>query len=174
MSKSRNNPKGRSRRKQAQSPKSKWVVILVLAFLGAAAVAYFLFFQKGPGPEEPAQSAKTENPTQGNDMTALGPDVGRLIGRWSRPDGGYTIEIRNIDAKGLADAGYFNPRPIHVSKAVAARRDNGLEFFMELRDEGYPGSTYTLVYDAQRDLLAGIYYQAAMNQSFGVNFLRAK
>jgi hypothetical protein len=174
MSKSRNNPKSRSRRKQAQSPKSKWVVILVLAFLGAAAVAYSLFFQKEPGPEEPAQSAKTENSTQGKDTTALGPDAGRLIGRWSRPDGGYIIEIRSLDAKGLADAGYFNPRPIHVSKAVVARRNEALELFMELRDEGYPGSTYTLVYDAQRDMLAGIYYQAAMNQSFDVIFLRAK
>lgn len=167
-------PKGRSGRKSPQSPKSKWVVILFLAFLGAAAVAYSLFFQKGPGPEGPAQPDKATKPIQGEDMPGLGPDAGRLIGRWIRPDGGYTIEIRNIDPSGRADAGYFNPGPIHVSKAVVDRKNGALELFMELRDEGYPGSTYRLAYDAQRDLLAGIYYQAAMNQSFEVMFLRSK
>ena len=174
MSKSRNNPKGRSGRKHPQSPRSRLVAIVVLAFLGAAAAAYFVFFSKGPGSEQPKQAVNAGKPVQTSDIPTLGPDANRLIGRWSRPDGGYMIEIRNLDAKGQADAGYFNPRPIQVSKAAVARKDNAVEFFMELRDEGYPGSTYTLVYDAQRDQLAGIYYQAAMNQSFEVIFLRAK
>jgi hypothetical protein len=174
MSKSRKSPKGRSGRKSPQSPRSKLVPILVLAFLGAAAVAYLLFFQKGPGSEQPAKPVKAVDPTEGKEMSGLGPEARRLIGRWTRPDGGYIIEIRNLDANGLADAGYFNPRPIHVSQAVVTRKDDALELFMELRDTGYPGSTYTLAYDAQRDLLAGIYYQAAMNQSFEVIFLRAK
>lgn len=174
MSKSRNNPKGRSGRKHPQSPKPKWVAIVFLAFLGTVAVAYFVFFSQGTGSEQPNQAVNAGKPIQTGDIPGLGPDANRLIGRWSRPDGGYIIEIRNIDSKGLADAVYFNPRPIHVSKAVAARRDNALEFFMELRDEGYPGSTYTLVYDVQRDLLAGIYYQAAMNQSYDVMFLRSR
>jgi hypothetical protein len=174
MSKSRNKQKGRSGRKHPQSPRPKWVAIIFLAFLGTAAVAYFLPFSKGPGSEQPKQVINAGKPMQTSDVSSLGPDANRLIGRWSRPDGGYMIEIRNFDAKGLADAGYFNPRPIHVSKAVVARRNEALELFMELRDEGYPGSTYTLVYDVQRDMLAGIYYQAAMNQSFDVIFLRAK
>jgi hypothetical protein len=174
MSKSRVKSKGRSGRKSPQPPKFKFAPILVLAFLGAAAVAYFLFLQKGPGSDQPAQPVNAGKPTQAKDMPGLGEDARRLIGRWTRPDGGYIIEIRNLDANGLADAGYFNPRPIHVSQAVVTRRDNALELFMELRDAGYPGSTYTLVYDAQRDLLGGIYYQAAMNQSFEVIFLRTK
>jgi len=148
--------------------------VFVLVLLGAAALAYFLYFQKGSGSEQQAQSAKTEIPAQGKDTPGLGPDARRLIGRWTRPDGGYIIEIRNIDASGRADAGYFNPRPIHVSQAVVSRKDNGLELFLELQDVGYPGSTYNLNYDAQRDLLAGIYFQAAMNQSFDVIFLKAK
>jgi hypothetical protein len=174
MSKSRKSPKGRAGRKPPQSPKSKLVPILVLGFLGAGAVAYFLLFQKGTGSEQPAQTVSAGKSVQTKDMPGLGEDARRLIGRWTRPDGGYIIEIRNLDANGLADAGYFNPRPIHVSQAVVTRKDDALELFMELRDTGYPGSTYTLAYDAQRDLLAGIYYQAAMNQSFDVIFLRAK
>jgi hypothetical protein len=174
MSKSRKSPKGRSGRKSPQLPKSKFVPILVLAFLGAAAVAYFIFFQKGLDSKQSVQAVDAGKPSQTKDMPGLSPDTRRLIGRWTRPDGGYIIEIRNLDVNGLADAGYFNPRPIHVSQAVVTRKDDALELFMELRDTGYPGSTYTLAYDPQRDLLAGIYYQAAMNQSFDVIFLRAK
>jgi len=43
-----------------------------------------------------------------------------------------------------------------------------------LTDVGYPGSTYTLTYDAKEDVLRGIYYQAAMKQSFDVYFTRMK
>jgi hypothetical protein len=171
MNKSRKSPAGKSGRKSAQLPKSKWVPVLVLVFVGAAALAYFLFFQRGPRSEQPTNAGK---PPQNTDVTGLGLDPRKLIGRWTRPDGGYTIQIRDVDARGLADAGYFNPRPIHVSQAVVTRRDRGLELFIELQDAGYPGSTYTLLYDAQRDLLGGIYYQAALNQSFDVMFLRAK
>jgi hypothetical protein len=174
MSKSKKSAKSRSDRNPPQASKSKFVPILGLAFLGAAAVAYFLFIQKETGPKQPAQPIKAANPTQGNEKPGLGPEARRLIGRWTRPDGGYIIEIRNLDANGVAEAGYFNPRPIHVSQAVVTRKDEALELFMELRDTGYPGSTYNLAYDAQRDLLAGVYYQAAMNQSFEVIFLRAK
>ena len=49
-----------------------------------------------------------------------------------------------------------------------------LQVFIELRDEGYPGSTYTLTYDAQRDALSGIYFQAALEQSFEVVFVRVE
>jgi len=46
--------------------------------------------------------------------------------------------------------------------------------FVELRDVNYPGSTYTLVYQAENDRLYGIYYQAALGQMFEVEFVRAK
>jgi hypothetical protein len=44
--------------------------------------------------------------------------------------------------------------------------------FVELRAPGYPGSTYTLTYDPTRDQLAGIYFQAALQQRFDVVFMR--
>jgi hypothetical protein len=44
--------------------------------------------------------------------------------------------------------------------------------FLELQDAGYPGCTYDLSYDQQADRLSGIYYQAAIKESFDVVFLR--
>jgi len=97
-----------------------------------------------------------------------------LESRWLRPDGEYIIQIRSVDGSGKIDAGYFNPRPINVSKAQATRESGKIKVFIELRDTGYPGSTYTLTYDSKEDVLRGIYYQAAMKQSFEVYFTRMK
>jgi hypothetical protein len=97
-----------------------------------------------------------------------------LEGRWLRPDGGYIIQIRSIDANGKMEAGYFNPRPINVSKAQATKESGKMKVFVELSDVGYPGSTYTLTYDPKDDVLRGVYYQAAVKQSFDVYFTRMK
>jgi uncharacterized protein (DUF2147 family) len=97
-----------------------------------------------------------------------------LKGRWLRPDGGYVIDIRDIDASGKMDAGYFNPRPINVSQAQASREGKTTKVFIELRDVNYPGATYNLTYDAERDQLRGVYYQPAVGQSFDVVFIRMK
>jgi hypothetical protein len=95
-----------------------------------------------------------------------------LRGRWLRPDGGYVLDIRDVDASGKIDAVYLNPRPIHVARAEATGDGATLQVFVELRAPGYPGSTYTLTYDPQRDQLAGIYFQAALQQRFDVVFVR--
>jgi hypothetical protein len=46
--------------------------------------------------------------------------------------------------------------------------------FIELQDQGYPGSTYTLNYNPAEDSLVGFYYQAVMQQNFDVVFARVK
>jgi hypothetical protein len=97
-----------------------------------------------------------------------------LKGRWVRPDGGYVIQIRNVDGTGKIDAGYLNPRPINVSKAQATKESGKIKVFVELSDVGYPGSTYTLTYDAKQDVLVGVYHQAVMKQDFDVYFTRIK
>jgi hypothetical protein len=97
-----------------------------------------------------------------------------LKGRWLRPDGGYVIEIRDVDARGKLAAGYFNPRPIHVSQAKASQEGDTTKVFIELRDVNYPGATYNLTYDPERDQLRGVYYQPALRQSFDVVFIRMK
>ncbi len=102
------------------------------------------------------------------------PGFGVLKGRWQRPDGGYVIEIKNIDRVGKMEAAYFNPRPIHVAKADAARDGKTIKVFIELRDVNYPGSTYNLIYDPKNDQLRGTYFQAALKQTFEVEFARLK
>jgi len=106
--------------------------------------------------------------------TACAADFQPLMGRWQRTDGGYVIEIRRIDADGKITAGYFNPRPINVSRAQAAIQKGYVKVGVELRDRGYPGSTYTLVYDQSKDRLIGFYYHAVSGQNFDVVFVRQK
>ena len=95
-----------------------------------------------------------------------------LNGKWLRPDGGYTIEIRSIDPSGKIDAAYFNPNPIKVATAQLQQKNDGLNLFIELRDTGYPGCTYKLLYDRQLDQLKGVYYQAAVQESYNIYFVR--
>jgi uncharacterized protein (DUF2147 family) len=95
-----------------------------------------------------------------------------LKGRWQRPDGGYVIEIRDIDASGKMAAAYFNPRPINVSRAAVSREGDTIKVFIELRDVNYPGATYNLIYDPKTDQLKGVYFQPALQQSFDVVFVR--
>ena len=48
-----------------------------------------------------------------------------------------------------------------------------LKVEIELRDSGYPGSTYTLIYNPEKDLLFGLYYHAVQRQNFDVVFVRS-
>jgi hypothetical protein len=104
--------------------------------------------------------------------TGPGAGVTGLEGRWQRPDGGYVLEIRKVFPSGVADAAYFNPNPIRVARATATGDPSSATVFVELQDINYPGSTYTLNYDPRRDILEGIYYQAMLDQSFDVVFVR--
>jgi hypothetical protein len=102
------------------------------------------------------------------------PQTGRapLVGNWSRPDGDYTICIRGVDSDGKMQAGYFNPNPIHVAQATVSSQNNVIKLFIELRDAGYPGSKYDLVYKPGEDILQGTYYQAQDQELYNVVFLR--
>ena len=106
--------------------------------------------------------------------SAYAADYRPLIGRWQRTDGGYVIEIKRVATDGTMQAGYFNPRPINVSRAKASVFKDHLKVEVELRDTGYPGSSYTLLYDPDKDALLGFYYQAVQKQNFDVIFVRMK
>jgi hypothetical protein len=84
------------------------------------------------------------------------------------------LELGDATPDGLLKAAYFNPHSIHVSRAKWHREDSGLGVFVELRDTGYPGSTYTLTYQPEKDQLTGTYFQAALGQRFNVVFKRKK
>ena len=103
---------------------------------------------------------------------AFAADYRPLVGRWQRTDGGYVIDIRRVGSDGAMEANYYNPRPINVANAAASVYKDHLKVDLELRDIGYPGSTYTLLYDPEKDLLLGYYFQAVQRQNFDVVFVR--
>ena len=146
----------------------------MLAALGAALVIAAAVFM--PGRERQRDTAAPAGGSASNAATAAPaqPDFQKLKGQWQRPDGGYVIDIMEIAADGKMQAGYYNPRPIHVSRAEAVQAGEALTVFLELNDINYPGSTYTLRFDPVNDLLAGVYYQAALQQSFDVTFARMR
>jgi hypothetical protein len=102
------------------------------------------------------------------------PDFMALKGRWVRTDGGYVIEINSVGPGGRMQAAYYNPNPINVSRAEAARSGAAVTLFIELRGPGYPGSTYTLIHDPKSDELKGIYHHAGLQKNFEVVFIRVK
>jgi hypothetical protein len=152
--------------KQLFSISIKWVILIVACMAGAAGLIIYQF--------RPTESVQMSVSAAGQSKSGPTVEFDQLIGRWLRPDGGYIIDIRNISSGGKMEAAYFNPRPIKVSRAEVSRVKGGLEVFVELRDTGYPGSTYTLTYNPQQDMMIGIYFQATIGQSFEVIFVRAK
>jgi len=101
-------------------------------------------------------------------------DSHRIIGRWVRPDGGYILEFKDIGDDGKLTAAYYNPGPINIFRAEL-RDDNGtINIVVELRDANYPGSTYTLQYDAETDRMVGTYFQAVGKITYDILFIRNK
>jgi len=100
------------------------------------------------------------------------PDFSLLVGEWVRPDGGYLIHVQKIKTDGSVDAAYYNPSKINIAEADVSEWKGLHKLFIKLDDAGYPGSTYTLYYYEEKDSLAGFYYQAALDQTFEVIFLR--
>jgi uncharacterized protein (DUF2147 family) len=145
-------------------------VVLLTAVCAATLAGYYFFRNRTGAERSEAPAAATGPATSQADSQEATHGFQPLIGRWRRPDGGYVIEIRGIDAAGRIDAGYFNPRPINVARADASRDGDGLKLFIELQDVGYPGATYTLTYNPRQNVLEGLYYQPAAGQTFEVVF----
>ena len=146
------------------------LVTLALALAAIAAGAVYLLHNQ-PAGAQPATPPAAGEPAQ---STQVQSEFAPLKGRWMRPDGGYVIEIKAIDAHGKMLAAYFNPRPINVSVAETAAEGTTVKVFIELRDVNYPGATYHLTYDPEKDQLRGVYFQPALQQSFEVFFVRLK
>ena len=179
--------RGRKTKKPGQSPakptrKNKWMPVVVALFaVGLVTIAISVALNgpsdeaktpKGPESSKPGTGATAGTPTP--TPSAAKPGFGMLKAKWLRPDGGYVLDIKAVEDDGKLDASYSNPKPIRVSKAEASRDGKTVKVFIELRDVNYPGSTYDLTYDPQDDSLNGVYYQAALQQSFEVVFVRMK
>ena len=116
----------------------------------------------------PAATAPAATPA----ATVPAAGVAKVKGRWLRPDGGYILAITTIAADGRAEAGYFNPNPIKVAWATVNAEGADIRVKVELRDENYPGCLYKLNYAPDKDRLVGTYFQAQMQQTYGVEFAR--
>lgn len=146
-------------------------MILVLLTVGVfSGLAYLILHEKPTKAQPGTAPAVKESGARLEANTKFEP----LKGRWVRPDGGYVVDIREVDASGKMVAAYFNPRPIKVSRAEAAMAGATIKVFIELRDINYPGATYNLTYDPGSDQLKGIYFQPLLQQSFEVFFVRMK
>ena len=106
----------------------------------------------------------TESGTQPNYMV--------LNGGWQRTDGGYLLKVTDVQTDGKVTVEYFNPKPIHVEQAEITTQKGLIKLFVKLRDTGYEGSTYTLYYYEEKDALAGFYYQATLEKTYKVIFMR--
>lgn len=115
--------------------------------------------------QSPAQAASTP-------ATAVKSGMDVLKGTWVRPDGGYTITIKNIAPSGQLEAMYANPNLLPFARAQATQDGTTLRASFELQAGGYAGSTYELSYDPASDRLKGVYYQAVAKQKFEVYFVR--
>jgi len=115
-------------------------------------------------------SAQNENENRKGTLA----DYKRLEGKWKRPDGGYVLELKEIDKDGTLKAAYFNPRPINVFKAEWNYKQDTINVFVELRDVNYPGSKYNLQYDPKTDSMKGTYYLAVYGETYNIEFVRMK
>jgi hypothetical protein len=147
------------------------MVVLVLLTVGVFAGMVLLISHSKHTEAQPTAPPEAKESVAKPDSQA---GFERLKGRWQRPDGGYVIEIKAIDANGKMVAAYFNPRPINVSQAEVALEGTTIKIFIELRDINYPGATYHLTYEPGSGQLRGVYFQPTLQQSFDVFFVRMK
>ena len=141
---------------------------LLIFALGACSKAP----ESAPATPAPAAAPATPAAPAPAAKPAVPEAVLKLMGRWLRSDGGYVLELRKADLSGVVEAGYFNPKPINVSRAIWMQGGSGLQVMVELNDVGYPGATYVLTHDAATDRLVGQYNQPAMQQTFDIEFTR--
>ena len=120
-------------------------------------------------------ATKTGEGTEQVESGTIEPEAFESVaGRWLRPDGGYILELSRPSPGKKFKATYLNPRPIQVATTRVTHEGTAIRVFVELLDVGYPGSYYDLVYDPAGDRLLGIYYQAKMDATFDVVFVRAE
>jgi hypothetical protein len=144
----------------------------LLPLLGAVALCALLGScgstnETPPSPPTPQTNAAPS-------AAAVSPELTKLVSKWQRPDGDYTLEIKSVDPSGKLDAAYFNPDPIRVSRAAVWQEKGTARVVVELNDVNYPGCTYNLEHNPQSDQLFGQYYQAALQQTYEVVFVRLK
>jgi len=127
-------------------------IFLLIAILIFIPIIWFFFLNKG------------------GDVTKAS---SQLTGKWLRYDGVYTLEITSVNKDGTLSAKYFNPDPIEVGPAKWSIKDKKLQVFVEL-EGAYQKSNYNLVYDDNKKILVGTFYQAVAKETYEVYFNKVK
>ena len=94
----------------------------------------------------------------------------KIKGKWTRSDGGYVLEFKQLLPNNALEVSYVNPSPIHVGKARIYEERGFTKVFVELQDVNYPGSRYTLILNAEKSQLVGNYFQATQQVDYEVAF----
>ncbi len=157
---------------QGARPGSARIWISLAVVLIAAGVLWRVSGSRQESIEQPAGEAVRAAPPAPA-LASAPADARALAGRWVRADHPYVLEIVVPTETEVPEAAYFNPQPINVSHVELREAEGAVGVFVELRDENYPGSTYTLTYDPADDVLRGVYFQAVHRQSFDVTFVRS-
>jgi hypothetical protein len=152
-------------RRASPAPRRTDRRLVALVVLAGAAALTFLLIPRASTRDSATAGQATTAPLEAGDNQAL-------VGRWVRTDHPYVIDIRGMAPDGRLDVQYLNPRPINVSYATAVRRDGRLGVTIELNDQGYAGSLYSLTYEAGADRLVGTYRLPTRNEEFVVSFSR--
>lgn len=152
--------------KASSSPALARHLFVWLALIGIVAAIVWWMWPATPAPSPLASGGST----MGGSVAAPVADYTPLIGKWQRTDGDYLLEIVAAAPDGKLEAKYYNPRPIHVGKAMGLIDGGKLTALVELRDVNYPGSTYRLRH--QGDKLTGDYFQATQGETYQVEFVR--
>jgi hypothetical protein len=97
-----------------------------------------------------------------------------IKGVWGRTDGAGEINISEVLDNGLLTATFCNPKSINIEKAVWTNSSEVLRIYILFREDNYPGSSFSLNYLAEKDLLLGVYFDALTNKSQTVTFKRIK
>jgi hypothetical protein len=101
-------------------------------------------------------------------------DKNLIKGVWGRMDGTGEINISEVHDNGLLVAKFYNPKLINVEKAVWTNSSDVLRIYILFREDNYPGSSLSLNYMAEKDLLLGVYFDALTDRSYTVSFKRVK
>jgi hypothetical protein len=127
-------------------------ILLLLAIIIFIPIMWFFFLNKNGGEETVSE---------------------KLIGKWLRNDGVYSLEIKSVNENGTLDIAYFNPNSIELGRTEWMMYKGKLHVLVELKGP-YILSNYQLVYDEETKRLVGTFFQAIEQETYSIYFEKAK
>ncbi|WP_035640847.1 hypothetical protein [Flavobacterium gilvum] len=107
-------------------------------------------------------------------MQSFEQDKNLIRGNWQRDDTNIELHITKLLKNGGLEFNYSNSKLIFVEKAGWTDSSDVLRIFFIYRQDDKPGYSLSLNYDAEKDLLIGVYVDGLENKSYNVTFRRIK